>query len=90
MRTSDAASAAFQAALLGAVAAWLTLSFTSPLGIEWGSRDSGFVLAVMAAVFYHRIKSKKLEELVQIDHLQRLKNGSWSQNHKVLIALTFS
>lgn len=75
MRRRDVASAAAQAGIMGALAAWLTVSFTNPLGLEWATRDSAFVLAVMAAVFYSRIKSMKLEQVINAEHHKLLAHG---------------
>lgn len=76
MKPSAIASAAGQAALLGALAAWLTFSFTNPLGQPWVLKDYVFVLAVMGAVFYHRLKSMTYEQLVNAERRKRLDHGT--------------
>jgi len=75
MQRRQVASAAMQAAAMGVLAAGLTVSFTNPLGLEWGTRDSLFVLAVVAAVFYNRIKSMRLEQAINTEHQKLLAHG---------------
>lgn len=66
------ASAGLQAAVLGAVAAYLTYAFTGPLALHWELKDYGFVTAVTLAVFYNRLKTQKYEGLMQAEQTKQM------------------
>lgn len=71
-RTMGVASAGLQAAVLGTLAAYLTYSFTGPLGLHWELKDYGFVAAVTLAVFYNRLKTQKFEVLMQAEQTKQM------------------
>nr|CCA21599.1 AlNc14C128G6863 [Albugo laibachii Nc14] len=60
--------ALFQAALFSLLAACLTSAFTNPLHRKWDEKDYVFVLAVFATVFFDRMRSKRVESMVQQAH----------------------
>lgn len=66
------ASAGLQAAVLGSLAAYLTYSFTGPLGLHWELKDYGFVGAVTLAVFYNRLRTQKYEGLMQAEQTKQM------------------
>lgn len=69
-------SAALQALALGALAAYLTYSFTGPLGHAWQLKDYAFVLAVVGAVFYNRKTTAKYDALIQSEYDRRKQHGA--------------
>lgn len=68
--------ALFQAILFSAIAACLTSVFTNPLKRNWDEKDYVFVLAVFTTVFLDRMRSKRIESMVQKAHYEKRREAA--------------